>query len=146
MPPRSPDRSRPPDWYRAYKSIDPNNDPNESVAKYMFLHALQYVNGLQMAGPGLTPDNFLNGLFKMPHRVPEPIWSIGGGYGPGDYTYADYVSLVWYDPTMPAPDELGQPGAYRHLNGGQRYKIGDIPTEALPWFTEGIASPPEDQL
>ena len=134
------------DWWRAYKSIDPNNDPNETVAKYAFPHMLQYINGLQTAGPKLTPETFLQGLINMPDRPPNPRWSIGGGYGPGDYTYSDYVSLVWYDPLEPAPDEKNQPGAYRHLNGGQRYTIGEIPTEPLPFFKEGISSPPREEL
>lgn len=137
------------DWWRAYKSIDPNNDPNESVAKYAYMHLLQYMNGLQRAGPKLTPQSFMEGLMSMPKRTPVPKWSIGGGYGPGDYTYSDYVSLVWYDPFKPAPDERGQPGAYRHLNGGQRYALGQIPTEPLPWFedrSDSIAGPPPDEL
>ncbi len=137
------------DWWRAYKSIDPNNDPNESAGKYAYLQLLQYMNGLQRAGPKLTPDSFMKGLMSMPRRPPDPKWSIGGGYGPGDYTYSDYVSLVWYDPLEPAPDEKNQPGAYRHLNGGQRYAIGQIPTQPLPWFADrpdSIAGAPPEEL
>ena len=139
--------ARPPeatDWWRAYKSVDPANDPNTSVGKYAFPSMLQYVNGIQRAGPNLTPETFMQGLQSMPRRPPDPIWSIGGGYGPNDYTYSDYVSLVWYDPTAPAPDERNLPGAYRHLDGGRRYAVGEIPTEPLPWFREGINSAPED--
>ena len=137
------------DWWRAYKSIDPANDPNESVAKYVFLHLLQFMNGLQRAGPNLTPKTFMDGLATMPRRAPAPKWSIGGGYGPGDYTYSDYVSLIWYDPLAPAPDERGQPGADRHMNGGQRYELGQIPTTPLPWFEdrkEAITGPPPEEL
>jgi hypothetical protein len=105
---------------------------------------LQYVNGIQRAGPNLTPETFMRGLQSMPKRPPDPIWSIGGGYGPNDYTYSDYVSLVWYDPTAPAPDERNIPGAYRHLDGGRRYAVGEIPSEPLAWFREGINSAPED--
>ncbi len=137
------------DWWRAYKSIDPANDPNESVAKYVYMHLLQYMNGIQRAGPKLTPKTFMDGLMSMPKRPPNPKWSIGGGYGPGDYTYSDYVSLVWYDPFKPAPDEKNQPSAYRHMNGGQRYAIGEIPTTELPWFQDrkdAIAGPPPEEL
>ena len=134
------------DWWRAYKSVDPDNDPNESVAKYLFQTMQQYVNGIQRAGPTLTPETFMQGLISMGYREPVPKWSIGGGYGPGDYTYGDYVSLVWFDQLEPAPDERNQPGAYRHMFGGQRYKLGEIPEGDLPWFEEGIAGPPPEEL
>lgn len=134
------------EWWRAYKTIDPERNPNESTGKYLWNHVLQYMNGLQMAGPEVTPENFLEGLWKIPHRKPDPKWSVGGGYGPGDYTYGDYVSLVWWNPTEPAADEAGQPGAYMHLMGGQRFAVGEIPTEPLGWFDDGISTPPPDEL
>jgi len=134
------------DWWQAYKEIDPANDPDGNVGRYVFREMQQYVNGIQRAGPNLTPLTFLKGLQSMGYRKPDPKWSIGGGYGPGDYSYGDYASLVWYDRLEPAPDELNVPGAYRHLNGGQRYAVGQIPTQPVGWFKEGIGGPPPEDL
>ena len=64
------------DWYRAYKEIDPDGDPDSS-----FFRSLQQLSGgIQHAGPNLTPETLWAGLVKQPYRAPDPVWSIGGGY------------------------------------------------------------------
>jgi hypothetical protein len=130
------------DYYRAYKEIDPANDPDGGVGQYVFGQMLQIANGLQMAGPKLTPESFMTGLQRMPKRPPNnPIWAIAGGYSPGDYTYTDYVSMVWWDSNIQAPD-TNTKGAYRHVNGGQRYTFNEIPTTQAGFFKEGMEKPP----
>ncbi len=72
------------DWYRAYKEVDPDGpDPEEGA----FRSLQQIANGIQGAGPNLTPETFWQGLAKIPHRTPNPVWSIGGGYGPDEWLW-----------------------------------------------------------
>jgi hypothetical protein len=95
-------------------------------------------NGIQMAGPDLTPETFMQGLFKVPQRVPDPAWSIGGGFSPGDLTYPDHVGFIWWNPTDLAPDDGTGPGAYRHVWGGKKFRVGELPEEPVPFFEDGV--------
>lgn len=126
------------DWYRAYKEIDPEGDPD-----YEYFRDLQQLSGgIQHAGTNLTPENFWKGLKTQPCRVPDPIWSIGGCYRDpdpssnayllGDYTYSDYASFMWFDNAGDDPDSSSA-GAWCYMNMGARYKIGEIPDEPLPF-------------
>ena len=127
------------DAYRAYKEIDPDGDPDSSY----FRSLQQLVGGMQMAGPKLTPQTLWEGLLRQPQRRPDPQWSIGGGYSyPDDFTYMDYVSLVWWHHEGKDPNSSSA-GAWMHMSGGSRYALGEIPTEPLPWFdrSQAIYSP-----
>ncbi len=137
------------DWFRAYKEVDPDGEPDSS----WFRSLQQLSGGIQWAGPNLTPETFWQGMLKQPFRAPDPAWSIGGGYretldfaGLKDLTYMDYVSLMWFDPEGDDPDS-SRPGAYCHVLGGQRFKFGEIPerVDAIPWFDRDqcIYSPPK---
>jgi hypothetical protein len=135
------DLPRPPgydDCSVAYKSQDPDNDAGQCL---IFRALQQYANGIQMAGPNLNPTTFWSGLKKMPCRPPEPKWSIGGCYGEGDLTYPEYFALGWWDPNADPPDD-GDPGGYRFMYDGGRFKPGEVPA-ASPWFKDGITGPVE---
>jgi hypothetical protein len=128
------------DWYRAYKEIDPEGDPSQGAFR-----SLQMISGgIQGAGPKLTPETFWEGLQKIPNRVPEPIWSIGGGFGPNDYTYMDYGSMIWWDPAGKDPNSSSA-GAWQFVYFGKRYREGELPTDPVPWFdkSQSFTSPPK---
>src|SRR5204862_3343100 len=101
------------DCYRAYRSIDPGGTPNYTICKGLFYHLLQLVNGIQMAGPKLTPETFAQGMFKKGLKFwDHPTWAVGGGYAPGHQTYNQNYAQVWYDPTTQDPQYLNSAGAY----------------------------------
>ena len=126
------------DWYRAYKEIDPNGDPS---SRY-FRELQQLSGGIQGAGPGLTPETFWDGLTKQPCRAPVPEWSIGGCYRKadptsdlhylGDYSYADYVALQWFDNGGKDPNS-SVPGAWCYMYNGRRFEYTTLPTDPLPF-------------
>jgi hypothetical protein len=134
------------DWYRAYKEVDPDGpDPEEGA----FRSLQQISNAIQGAGPELTPETFWQGLAKIPHRAPDPVWSIGGGYGPengygaGDYTYMDYIGIIWWDRNGQDPNSTSK-GAWQWVYKGQRWTMGNAPAEPLPWWdpNQAFTSPP----
>ena len=128
------------DWYRAYKEIDPNGTPGESA----FRSFQQIAGGIQGAGPKLTPDTFWAGLQQIPQRTPDPIWSIGGGYGPDDFTYMDWWSLIWWDPKGKDPNSSSA-GSWQFVYFGKRFQVDDCPTDPIPWYdpSQSFTSPPK---
>lgn len=137
------------DWYRAYKEVDPEGEPDEDY----FRNLQQLAGGIQGAGPNLTPETFWQGLKKTPCRKPEPIWSIGGCYRDpdpttpvlalGDYTYSDYQSIAWFDLTGKDPNS-SEAGAWCHMFQGSRFRIGEYPSGPLPFKDKSqcITAPP----
>ena len=127
------------DYYRAYKSVDPGGDAGGAG---LFRELQLIANAVQGAGPELTPETFWKGLQKMPRRPPQPVWSIGGAFGPNDFSYSDYVSLIWYDTETTEPGE-DLPGVYKWVWGGRRFKLGEIPTDPIPFFEDGVINAAE---
>ena len=125
------------DYYQAFKEIDPADNPDDTIGRYIFHELLMFANGIQLAGPNLTPDTMMKGLLKMPTRPPDPAWAVAGGFGPSDYTYGKYVALVWWDPSATAPDD-GSVGAYRYVLGSKRFARGEIPASPVGFFTDGV--------
>lgn len=122
--------------YRAYRSIDPENDPNNSVCEILFHSMLFMFGAMQEAGPNLTPETWSAALEQAFTRPATPEWSMSGGFGPRDYTYGDFAVELYWDPVAIHPD--GQPGAYVYLNNGVRFLKEDIPTGQPPMFQGGI--------
>jgi hypothetical protein len=125
------------DWYRAYKEVDPEGEPELDY----FRHLQHLAGGIQHAGTNLTPDTFWKGLKTQPCRTPEPIWSIGGCYRDpdpkselhflGDYTYVDYASFMWMDNAGVDPNSTTA-GAWCYMNAGARYRPGEVPGPDAP--------------
>lgn len=134
------------DWYRAYKSVDPAGVPNVVNGSFPFAHLMQIANGIQMAGPNLTPQTFRAGLDAMGIRANLPYWSIGGGYGPGDHSYTDDVAEIWWDNTAPNTDLPGTLGGYRYIDCGRRHRLGALPPGPPRVFAnrDDCTTPPED--
>lgn len=132
------------DWYRAYKSIDPASEPHRE-AEQVFPHLLQMANGIQMAGPRLTPQTFEDGLMQMGYRDNEPFYTLAGGYGPGDYSYSEVVAEEWWSPSDVGYDGLA--GTYHLLGCGTRYRRGEIPTgEPAGMFRDPCPYPVGDDM
>jgi hypothetical protein len=133
------------DWYKAYREMDPEgeitNSPFDVVGVdgagiYLFHSMLQLVSAIQRAGPNLTAKTLQAALFASGKRPNDPLWSIGGGYGPGDYTYGDDVVEFWWDPEAYDPVR-GGPGAYRYTNKGRRFGVGKVTNDTSQLFTSG---------
>jgi hypothetical protein len=129
---------RPPaqqECYAAYRSIDPTTEPDASVCKLYFHPMVMLMNGIQEAGPKLNQATFDQALIRMGRRFPAEPWAIGGGFGPGDYTYMDNLSEIWWDRT--AFDSAGA-GAYRWTRNARRYQRGQFDTDDSRLFVDGV--------
>ena len=101
------------------------------------------MDGLQLAGPKLTPETFRDGLYHAPSQPSGPgglglIATYGDhGYWSGtDYGGLDNAGILYWDPKVVGEDETGAkgPGMYRLLDGGRRYLPGHWPTTPLKLF------------
>src|SRR3954463_11545500 len=95
--------------------------------------AQQLFTGIQLAGPNLTQQSFINGLFSYP---PTPD---GGGKAALPYVFytkdlptgiKDFAE-VYYDVTMTGTDERGQAGAAMMVktDDATRYQLGQWPSD-----------------
>jgi hypothetical protein len=108
--------------YAAYKTVR-QDEPAFSV-DLIYYQMAQMAIGLQMAGPNLTPETFEAGMFSYPPRMgPVGLW----GFGQHDYTTADDVREIYWDPSATSKYNQKQ-GAYIDPAPGKRYKVGEIPS------------------
>lgn len=126
--------------YRAYKEVEPATSPDNVMLIRLFAQLEQIANGIQMAGPILTPETFEKGLFAMGQLTRDvPGWEVVGGFKPGDYTFADKAAIIWWDPD--AVSSTNTSGAYRWVDRGRRYGLGELPTGEHPGlFVDGITT------
>jgi hypothetical protein len=124
---------------RAYREIDPSGTPDFAITIRLFPQLEQIANGIQMAGPNLTPQTFEQGLVRMGPLVHDlPPWEVVGGFGAGDYSLADKVGILWWDPS--APNDTGGSGGYRWINSGKRYGLGELPSSLPELFKTGAST------
>jgi hypothetical protein len=115
-------------------------------------------DGLQLAGPHLTPDAFKNGIDAAPAGAPtdaptlRTIVTYGNhGFWPGDDPSGlDNAGILFWDPTAQGPDETGTVGTgmYRLMDGGLRYLPNQWPKTPVPLFdkTDTVTIYPENQI
>jgi hypothetical protein len=123
--------------YRWYFGGEDTMPPATTVYALLQYPAQFIVQGVHMAGPDLTAETFARGQFRIPPAGGGPTlaqvsfgnWGLFPGLGT-DYSAIDDAAEVWWDPTVEAPDELGNPGigVWRRAHGGQRFvNADDVP-------------------
>jgi hypothetical protein len=136
-------------WYGA------DTSPASLAAPAILPPIEQFFDGVQLAGPDLTAQNFATGLFRASPAGGGPTTPLTAfGYqgatpvpsysSPADYTF------LWYDATAKGPDEEGTVGTglMSYVNGGHRFKAGVVPAGPVPMFSSAGAvhsypSPPD---
>jgi hypothetical protein len=107
--------------YAAYKSVRP--DEPAFTVDLIYYQMQMLAIGIQMAGPNLTPESFEAGMFRYPPKVgPLGYWV----FGPSDYTAANDVREVFWDPSATSTYN-GKKGAYIDPQPGTRWKVNELP-------------------
>jgi hypothetical protein len=133
----------------ALQEGDPSIGPETKSTDYsnmtqVYRPLLLLASGLQMAGPHLTPQTFLEGLRKT--RFPNPITSIHAGavgISPDGYTFTQDAAEWWWSNTARGPysdDSAAGKGAICYVNGGARHDLGTWPHTAPNVFTNSCDS------
>ena len=80
--------------YQAFKLADPKGEPKEEFYSTAYALVLELFNGLQAAGPRLTPSTFELGMFSLP---PSGTGQFGTwAYGTGAFTPGIDTQLGWW--------------------------------------------------
>ena len=140
--------------------VDPAaDDPNDNFVAWhlgeeltsypSIIGAPTIFNGIHLAGPNLTPETFRDGLFSLdPTAGFITNWAVSYGaelWGVDDYTGADDVTLIWWDPDAEGPHETQDEGEtgrgmWRYVDGGRRYQRGDLDGVTPRFFDEAGTS------
>lgn len=134
------------DAYRIYRWYYGEWPAANKTAATFYPNLLQLFQGIQMAGPDLTPETFAGGMFRLPptggtpgaphvsYANPSTLFE----FAKADFVGVDDSTLLWWDAKAKGPDEQGKDGVgmYRYVKGGERYMPGKIPTELQPFFVQ----------
>jgi hypothetical protein len=141
--------------YQWYFGTPPPNNNYGVIAPSI----AQLFTGVTLAGADLTPVTYGEGLFRAPPTGGTPLLPLitwgHSDYWPGvDRSGSEDAALIWWDPTIQGPDEVGREGMglYRYANGGERYTINDWPSASESGLYDDATSitlfetlPPEDR-
>lgn len=123
--------------YRAFEMVSPGKNPASEFLYYPQLYEtlLLFFDGLQAAGPDLTPQNFLKGLSSLP-----PV--VGGEFGPWNFQSDPYDpsaawQLGWWNPNMTSNLD-GQKGGWQNCVAGAFFAYG----KPASWGLANHTQPP----
>jgi hypothetical protein len=113
--------------YRVFKMVDPAGAPQDPYYMYVYYMMLFLFDGLQAAGPDLTPQTLLSGFQHLPASQVGQVgtWS----YGPGIYWPFSQAQVSYWVPSKPNAFD-GKAGDYGACDGGQWFSLSD--PAALP--------------
>lgn len=127
-------------WTQAVLEIDPSYNSSfesqfvdQDAAIYNAFQLL--ANGVQLAGPKLTPATFAKGLqgttFPDPGAGAPPYYQSGYGFGAGDYNGVQDYAVVWWSDQAPPFNYVqgGNPesGSFCLVGNGARFRPGAWP-------------------
>jgi hypothetical protein len=114
-------------WYKAYKTQDSSGEPNAFFNFDVYELFLNLFEGIQAAGPELTPQTIERGMFTFNYLNRNDPYEPIGGYGGynsnavSDYTFVDTAMGWWWDPKGRAPGDASPQGCLRVIGGGRRF-------------------------
>lgn len=124
-------------WYFGEEPQAPNTQA------IIFGDVSMLMQGIQMAGPDLTPETFAAGMFRLPENgggPTTPTISFGdhGHFANPDYLGIDDMTVVWWDVDEVGLDEqaVEATGMYRYVDGGKRYLPGEMEPGTVTLFDE----------
>jgi hypothetical protein len=127
-------------WFWAVKDGDPNHQFSSFFdyydARWLYNSLRVLADGIQTAGPHLTPETFAQGLrktnFSNPGAGQAPYYQAGVSLG-SKHSFVDDAALVWLSKQQPSV--WGNvPGAVCYAKHGVRYHFGQWPSDNAGLF------------
>ncbi|MGH2760365.1 MAG: hypothetical protein ACRDKJ_12510, partial [Actinomycetota bacterium] len=111
--------------YRAYKEGYPSGDDFGGVfARDQYRDVFQLFQGIQVAGPRLTPASVNKGFHAIPERASTDPFTPAFYFDPDDYTSTKDGAEQWWD-TNGRTATSNQPGCWRMVREGRRFLAGN---------------------
>jgi hypothetical protein len=118
--------------YRAYKAGDPSGDEGAGTfARDTYRDYFMLFQGIQVAGPRLTPQSMDEGFHAIPAHTSTDPFSPSLYFDPDDYTAVKDAAMEWWDPqgqSPPGGTPGRRPGCYRMIRQGSRFPSGKWPS------------------
>jgi hypothetical protein len=117
-------------WYQAVEDVDPGHNwasqPDVYYGTRNVYEGLMMLSaGVQLAGPHLTPQSFAAGLIRA--KFPNPPHRNNPGkvtVGPGNHSYIEDATIVWFNPSQDDAD-YGTQGGFCYIDAGKRRRLGE---------------------
>ena len=111
--------------YRAYKEGDPSGDDAAGFYSQDFYrdHFMLF-QGIQVAGPRLSPKTIDEGFHAIPERASTSAYSPAQFFDHGDYSAVKDEAEQWWDPqgqSPPGGQPSRRPGCWRLVREGRRF-------------------------
>jgi hypothetical protein len=114
--------------YRAYKEGDPAgaNNPNDAAgvnARDQYSDHFMLFQGIQVAGPKLTPESVDKGFHAIPERESTSPFNSAFFFDEGDYSSVKDAMEEWWDPegrSRGGGTPSNRPGCWRVVREGRR--------------------------
>ena len=123
--------------YREYKHGDPDGELGEPGVLVNIYNAAAgtIFLGVHMAGPNLTNETFVRGVFAYPKSGGEPRAPLVYFTRESPTAIKDFVEVFWKADEQ-GPDERGQQGSgmVMKVAGGRRYQLGQWTTDPTGAF------------
>jgi hypothetical protein len=126
--------------YNVYKWFNGVKPPNNTYG-VILADLAQTMNGINNAGPNLSPETFKGAVYNAPIQGGTPLAprTSRGKHGlwPGiDVGGGDDTGLIWWNPKAHGEDEIGQvaDGLYEYVQMGKRWTLDDIPANDPGFF------------
>jgi len=101
--------------FKVFRLARPGGEPAEEFYPTAYALVLELFNGLQAAGPTLTPTTFQLGMFSLP---PSGTGEFGTwAYGTGAFTPGVDTQVGWWSSREISAFD-GRPGGWRDCKGG----------------------------
>ncbi|MBI4728682.1 MAG: hypothetical protein HY775_04170 [Acidobacteria bacterium] len=106
--------------YQAATEGDPAIDTDAAAwAGGFYRDFFMLFQGIQVAGPKLTPERMSQGFHAIPPKESKDPFVAACFYDSGDYTCVKDAMEIWWDPSGRRP-QANEPGCWRMVRGGRR--------------------------
>lgn len=114
--------------YRAFREGNPGGDESAAItARDEYRDHFTLFQGVQVAGPKLTPESIDEGFHAIPERASTTPFSSAFFFDDGDYSSVKDATEQWWDPlgrSRGGGTPSNRPRCWRMVRNGNRFLAG----------------------